>query len=70
MPRPPAQQAFMQAEFDELARQRQDLEDRELEVQHLTRTHNLNAVRDATGSRHSLKKEHAPRRASFQIASQ
>ena len=44
----------------------------------MTRTHNLNAVRDArvtkatsvAGSRHSRKKEQAPRRASSQIASQ
>ena len=42
MPRPPTQQAFMQAEFKELARQR-----RELKVQCMTRPCNLNAVRDA-----------------------
>ena len=58
----------MQAEFEELARQQQDLETCELEVQHMTRIHNLNAVRDArvakatsvAGSRHSCKKEQAP----------
>ena len=68
----------MQSEFEELASQRQDLEARELEVQRMTRTHNLNAVRDArvatatsvAGSRPSCKKEQAPRRASSQIASQ
>ena len=77
MPRSPTQPAFMQAEFGELARQRQDLEARELEVQHMTQTYYLNAVRDAgvataasvPGSRGSLKKDEAPRRASFQIAS-
>ena len=50
----------MQAEFEELARQRQDLEARELEGQRMTQTCNLNAVRDAgvataasvPGSRH------------------
>ena len=58
----------MQAEFEELARQCQDLEARELEVQGMTRTLNLNAVREArvttaasvAGSRHSHTKEHAP----------
>ena len=68
----------MQSEFEELASQRQDLEARELELQRMTRTHNFNAVRDArvatatsvAGSRHSRKKEQAPRRASSQIASQ
>ena len=56
MPRPPAQQASMQAELEELARQchdlelaRQchDLEARELGVEQRTRALNLNAVRDA-----------------------
>ena len=78
MPRPPPQQAFMQAEFEKLARQRQDLEACEIKVQRMTRTHNLNAVRDAgvatatsvAGSRHSLRKEQAPRHAASQIASQ
>ena len=77
MPRPPTQPAFMQAEFEELARQRQDLEACELEVQHLTRTCNLIGVTDdgvataasVPGSRRSHKKEQAPRRASSQIAS-
>ena len=54
----------MQAEFEELARQRQGLEARELEVQQMTRTCNLNAVRDAgvataasaSGSRRSRNK--------------
>ena len=58
----------MQAEFEELARQCQDLEARELEVQRMTRTLSLNAVRDATvttaayviGSRHSRIREQAP----------
>ena len=78
MPWPKAQQALLQAEFEELARQHQDLEVRKLEVQHMTRTRNLNAVRDVrvttatsvAGNRHSHKKEQAPRRASSQIASQ
>ena len=68
MPRPPAQLALSQAEFEELARQHQDLEARELEVQRMTQTRNLNAVRNArvttatsvAGSRHSCKKEQAP----------
>ena len=77
MSKPPVQQVSMQAEFEELARQRQDLEARELEVQGMTRTLNLNAVREArvttaacvAGSRHSRTKEQAPlkpRHASFQ----
>ena len=81
MSRPPVQQVSMQTEFEELARQRQELEARELEVQQMTRTLNLNAVPDArvmtaasvTGSRHSCAKEQAPlkpRRASSQVASQ
>ena len=45
MPRPPAQQAIMQAEFEELARQRQDLEARELEVQHTVNQFNLAAIK-------------------------
>ena len=69
MPRSPAQQALMQAEFEELTRQRQHLEAQELEVPRMTRTSNLNTVRDATvttatsaaGSRHSHKKEQAPK---------
>ena len=63
MPIPPTQQALMQAEFEELARQRLDLEARELKVQRMTQTRNLNAVRDArvatatsvAGIRHSPK---------------
>ena len=47
MPWPPTLPAFMQAEFEELARQHQDLEACELKVQLTTRTCNLNAVRDA-----------------------
>ena len=47
MPRPPAQKPLKQAEFEEFDRQGQYLEPRELKVQHMTRTHNLNAVRDA-----------------------
>ena len=67
----------MQAESEELAMQHQDLVARELEVQRMTRTCNFNAVRAAgvtttvsvPGSRHSCKKEQAPRQASSQIAS-
>ena len=47
MPRPPAQQASMQAELEELARQHHDQEARVLEVERRTRALNLNAVRDA-----------------------
>ena len=47
IPRSPAQQASMQAELEELARQRHDLEARELEVERRTRAPNLNVVRDA-----------------------
>ena len=47
MPRPPTQPPFMQAQFEELIRQRQDIEARDLEViSKLYQTHNLNAVRD------------------------
>ena len=76
-PRPHTQQAFMQAEFEELVRQRQDLEARELEVQRMIKTCNLNAVRDTgvataasvPGSSRSRRKEQAPSRASYQISS-
>ena len=47
MPRPQVQQVSTQAEFKELARQCQDLEARDLEVQQMIRTLNLNAERDA-----------------------
>ena len=47
LPRPPAQQSSMQAKREELARQRHDLEARELEVERITRALNLNAFRDA-----------------------
>ena len=47
LPRPQAQQSSMQAEHEELAMQRQELEARELEVEWRTRAPNLNAVRDA-----------------------
>ena len=43
----PAQQASMQAELEEFARQRHDLEARELEVEWRSRALNLHAVRDA-----------------------
>ena len=49
MPRPPTQLPFLQDQFEELPRQHQDIEVRELEVQCMSRTHNLNAVRDARG---------------------
>ena len=81
MPRPPVQQVSMQAEFEELARQPQDLKARELEVQRMSRTFNLYTVRDATvmtaasvvGSSHSRTREQAPlkpRHASSQVACQ
>ena len=78
MPRPPAQQDLMHAEFEDFARQRQVLQARELEVQHMTRTRNLNGLLDArvtistsaAVSSHSHKKQQAPRRASSQVASQ
>ena len=47
LPRPQAQQSSMQAEREKLARQRHDLEARELEVEWITRALNLNAVIDA-----------------------
>ena len=47
MPRPPAQQAPMQAELEELVRQCHHLEARELQVERRTRALNLNNVRDA-----------------------
>ena len=47
MPRPLTQPLFIQAQFEELARQHQDIEARELEVQRMSRTLNLNAVRNA-----------------------
>ena len=43
----PMYMPFMQAQFEELARQHEDIEVRELEVQPMSRTHNLNAVRNA-----------------------
>ena len=42
MPRPPTQPPFMQAQFEELARQCQDIEVQDLEVQRMCPTHNLN----------------------------
>ena len=65
MPRPPAQQASMQAEPEELDRQRHNLEAKELEM---TRALNLDAVRDTkvkaaspvAGSTHSHTWEQAP----------
>ena len=47
LPQPQAQQSSMQAEYKELAMQRQELEARGLEVERRTRALNLNAVRDA-----------------------
>ena len=77
LPRPPAQQASMQAEREELARQHHDLEARELDVEWRNRALNLNAVRDArvapvAGSSHSRAREQAPwkpKRSSSQVAS-
>ena len=48
MPRPNTQLPFMQAQFEELARRHQDIEARELEVQRMSRTLNLEAVRNAS----------------------
>ena len=45
MPRPPTQPPFLQAQFEEITRQHQKVQ--ELKVQRMSRTHNLNAVRDA-----------------------
>ena len=67
----------MQDEIEEVARQRQDLEARDLDVEQMT---SLNAVRDArvttaasvAESRHSRSREQAPlkpKRASSQVAS-
>ena len=47
MPRPLTQPTFMQAQFEELARQHQDIEALELEVKRMSRTLNRNAVRNA-----------------------
>ena len=77
MPRPLTQPPFMQAQFEELARQRQDIEARELEVQRMSRTRNLNAVRDARvrsvtsfrGSKCTSGKEQAPGCVVSQLAS-
>ena len=78
MPRLHTQPPFIQAQFEELARQHQDTEARELEVQCMPGTHNLNAVRDARirsatsvrGSKLTRGKEQGPRRASSQLAPQ
>ena len=47
LPQPQAQQSSTQAEREEVAVQRQDLEASELEAERSTRALNLNAVRDA-----------------------
>ena len=47
MPGPLTQQPLMQAQFEEIARQQQDIEAREIEVQRISRSQNLNTVRDA-----------------------
>ena len=47
LPWPQMDQFFTQAEREQLAMQRQELEARELEVERRTRALNLNAVRDA-----------------------
>ena len=71
----------MQAEREELARQRHDLMARVLEVERITRALNLNAVRDAEAKSaanvvecsHPLTQEQAtlkPKRASSQVTSQ
>ena len=80
MPRSLTHPPFMQAQFEELVRQRQDIEAQELEVQRMSRTHNLNAVRDArvrsatsvrgSGSKRTRGKEQAPEGAGSQLASQ
>ena len=79
MPRPPTQPSFMQAQFEELDKQYQDLEAPELEVQRsMSQTHNLNTLRDARvrsatsvrGSKHTRGQEQAPRHASSQLAFQ
>ena len=76
MPRPPTQPSFMQAQFEELAKQYQDLEAPELELQRsMSQTHNLNTLRDARvwsatsvrGSKHTRGKEQAPRHASTPV---
>ena len=81
MPRLLAQQASIQTEREELARQSHDLEARELEVEQRTKALNLNAVRDArataaapvAGSIRSRTQKQAhlkPKHASSQVASQ
>ena len=78
MPRPLTQPTFMQAQFEELARQHQDLEALELEVKRMSRTLNRNAVRNARvrsatsvrGSKRTCGQEQAIECASSQLASQ
>ena len=82
LPRPQAQQSSTQAEREELAMQRENLEARELEVERRTRALNLNDVRDAetrsaapsaSSSQTRTPQEQAPikpRCASSQVASQ
>ena len=47
MPRPVTQPPFLQAQFEELARRNQDMEARELEIQRMSRSLNLKAVKKA-----------------------
>ena len=66
MPSPLTQLPFMQAQFEEFARL--DLEERVLEVQPMSRTHNLKAVENAgdrsatstRGSKRTHGQEQAP----------
>ena len=76
VPRSLTQPPFMQAQFEELARQREDIEVRELVVQRMS--HNLNVVRNARvrsatsvrGNKCTHDKEQAPGLAGSQSALQ
>ena len=48
LPRPLSQPPFLQAQFEELARQNQDMEANELEIQRISRSLNLKAVNART----------------------
>ena len=76
MPRPVTRPPFLQAQFEELARRNQDMEARELDIQRMSRSLNLKAVKKATakpttprGSR-DKRGEQTPVSASSQLAPQ
>ena len=76
MPRPLTQPPFLQAQFEELARRNQDMEACELEIQRMSRSLNLKAVKKARakptmprGSR-DKRGEQTPVNVSTQLAPQ